>query len=640
MSDSYSLDQVAVRMVKMPPLMSKEPMNSPKAAIRIMNDTLKEFDREALVVVNLQSDLKPINMNFVSLGTLNSSVAHPREILKTSILSNAASIMLFHNHPSGSLNPSREDVELTDRLQQACQVIGIPILDHIIIGTDDRYYSFHEKGILKIPELEVAHDIDSFHWEGSKVAERKSYFDPKKAAEDRKQEMKDITDRLEKGVSEIFQSEKYQQFLDTMARFPQYSLNNNLLIMMQKPDATLCQSYTGWKQMGRFVKKGEKGIRILAPAPYKMEREQDKLDEKGKAVLDKDGEPVKETVQINITAFKPVSTFDLSQTDGEPLPTIGASELTGSVEGYATLFEAIKEASPVPIGFEDIKGGAKGYFHTEENRIAIQEGMSEVQNVKTAIHEMAHAKLHNMEARKAREDGGQTRSSKEVEAESVAYTVCQHFGIDTSDYSFAYVAGWSQGKEMPELKESLNTIRTAASELITAIDEKAQELIAEKEQAPQTLEETKDPEISFYVAECSEFHSMGEFHENLTLEQAVEIYKQIPADRMNGIKAIGFNLQDENILTNEFDLVAGGRLQQQDLKELVPQLAEHPLVQKAFEDVQKLMPELKPEQEKDKEAEKKEPKKQSVRKKLKDEKATEKPKKTRTAKSKKKEETR
>lgn len=472
------------------------------------------------------------------------------------------------------------------------------------------------------------------------MADHRSNFDPKKAAEDRKQEMKDITDRLEQGVSEIFQSEKYQQFLDTMAKFPQYSLNNNLLIMMQKPDATLCQSYTGWKQMGRFVKKGEKGIRILAPAPYKMEREQDKLDEKGKAILDKDGEPVKETVQINITAFKPVSTFDLSQTDGEPLPTIGASELTGSVEGYATLFEAIKEASPVPIGFEDIKGGAKGYFHTEENRIAIQEGMSEVQNVKTAIHEMAHAKLHNMEAQKAREDGGQTRSSKEVEAESVAYTVCQHFGIDTSDYSFAYVAGWSQGKEMPELKESLNTIRTAASELITAIDEKAQALIAEKEQAPQTLEETKDPEISFYVAECSEFHSMGEFNEKLTLEQAVEIYKQIPSDRMNGIKAIGFNLQDENILANEFDLVTGGRLQQQDLKELVPQLAEHPLVQKAFEDVHKLMPELKPEQEKDKEAEKKEPKKQSVRKKLKDEKAAEKLKKTRTAKSKKKEEER
>ena len=234
--------------------------------------------------------------------------------------------------------------------------------------------------------------------------------------------------------------------------------------------------------MGRFVKRGEKGIRILAPAPYKLEQERDKMDDKGRAVLDKDGEPVRETVQINITAFKPVSTFDLSQTEGEPLPSIGVSELTGSVEGYAKLFEAITAASPVPIGFENIEGGAKGYFHTGENRIAIQEGMGEIQTVKTAIHEMAHAKLHNMEAQKAREDGGQTRSSKEVEAESVAYTVCQHFGIDTSDYSFAYVAGWSHGKEMPELKESLNTIRTAASELITAIDEKVQALTLEKSQ--------------------------------------------------------------------------------------------------------------------------------------------------------------
>ena len=487
MSNSYKFEQVAIRMVKMPPLISNEPIINPEAAIRVMNDTLKEFDREALVVVNLQNDLKPINMNFVSLGTLNSSVAHPREILKTSILSNASCIILFHNHPSGNLSPSREDVELTDRMQKACQLMEIPILDHIIIGTNDRYYSFREKGILDIEEPAMAQDIDKFRWE-SIVAEQKAYFDPKKTVEDRKQEMKDITERLERGVSEIFQSEKYQLFLNTMAKFPKYSLNN-MLIMMQKPDATLCQSYTGWKQMGRFVKKGEKGIRILAPAPFKREREQNKVDEKGKTVLDKDGKPVKETVQIDITAFKPVSTFDLSQTEGEPLPTIGVSELTGSVEGYATLFEAIKEASPVPIEFEDIEGGAKGYFHTRENRIAIQEGMSEIQNVKTAIHEMAHAKLHNMAVQKSREDGGQTRSSKEVEAESVAYTVCQHYGIDTSDYSFAYVAGWSEGKELSELKESLNTIRTAASELITAIDEKAQALINEKEDTREIREE-------------------------------------------------------------------------------------------------------------------------------------------------------
>ena len=206
----------------------------------------------------------------------------------------------------------------------------------------------------------------------------------------------------------------------------------------------------------------------------------------GKAVLDKDGEPVREHVEINMTAFKAVSTFDVSQTEGDPLPQLGEAELTGSVEGFSTLFEAIKEAGPVPVAFEDIKSGAKGYFHTGENRIAIQNGMSEIQNIKTLIHETAHAKLHNMEAQKVRDGGSQSRGSKEVEAESVAYTVCQHYDIDTSDYSFAYIAGWSEGKEMPELKGSLTAIRQASSELISAIDEKVKELTIKK--APETLE--------------------------------------------------------------------------------------------------------------------------------------------------------
>ncbi|MBE5845919.1 MAG: ImmA/IrrE family metallo-endopeptidase [Butyrivibrio sp.] len=310
-------------------------------------------------------------------------------------------------------------------------------------------------------------------------------FDPKKAAEQRKAELKDITEKLEKGVQDVYSSEQYQDLLNTMAKFPHYSVNNNILIMMQKPDATLVQSYTGWKKMGRFVKKGEKGIRILAPAPFKLEKEQDKVDESGKVVLDKDGEAVKEKIEINMTAFKPVSTFDVSQTEGEPLPQIGVDELTGNIEGYQTLFEAIKSASPIPIAFEDIKSGAKGYFHVEENRIALNNGMSEIQNVKTAIHEMAHAKLHNSEAQK---NNKQSKNSKEVEAESVAYTVCQHYGIDTSDYSFAYVATWSQGKELPELKESLNIIRNAASELITKIDEKVQEITAEKAPVEQVKE--------------------------------------------------------------------------------------------------------------------------------------------------------
>jgi hypothetical protein len=248
-------------------------------------------------------------------------------------------------------------------------------------------------------------------------------------------------------------------------------LNNMLLIAMQtEGKASMCQSFTGWKSMGRFVKKGEKGIKILAPSPYTIKREQDKIDAKtGKAVLDEHGNTEKELVDIRINAFKVVSTFDVSQTEGKELPSIGVSELVGNIEGYPVLLEALKQTCPVPIGFEDIQSGAKGYYHQIDKRIAIQDGMSEVQTIKTLIHEMAHQKLHAI-PEEAREDI-KTRSSKEVEAESIAYVVCQHYGINTSDYSFGYVAGWSDGKETTELKASLGEIREAAAEMIEAIDQ-------------------------------------------------------------------------------------------------------------------------------------------------------------------------
>ncbi len=307
-----------------------------------------------------------------------------------------------------------------------------------------------------------------------------STFDPKAAAEARKAEMEEITAKLEKGVKDIFDGENYQAYLNFCAKLPRYSVNNQILIMMQKPDATMCQSFTNWKEANRFVRKGEKGIRILAPAPYKMQKEQDKMDASGKAILDKDGEPVKETVEVTINAFKPVSTFDISQTDGEPVPTPGVDELTGSVEGYETLLAAIKEVVPVPISFEQIDSGAKGFYHLEENRIVVQEGMSEAQTVKTLLHEASHQALHSKEAM---DSAGEKKSKnqKETEAESVAYVVCQHYGIDTSDYSFPYVATWSADKEVPELKASLDTIRRTASELIVKIDEKVQTLTTVKE---------------------------------------------------------------------------------------------------------------------------------------------------------------
>ena len=308
------------------------------------------------------------------------------------------------------------------------------------------------------------------------------------------QQVREITDKLEQGIKELFESEKFKEYLTTMSKFYNYSFNNTLLIAMQKPDATLIAGYTSWQRnFDRHVMKGEKGIKILAPAPYKAQEEREKIDPATqKPVLDADGKPVTETVEVLRPAFKVVSVFDVSQTDGKELPDIAVDELTGSVENYAAFFEALKQESPVPISFEDIPGGAKGYFSHVENRIAIQEGMSEIQTVKTAIHEIAHAKLHAIKPdEKVAPEERKDRHTKEVEAESVAYTVCQRYGIETSDYSFGYIAGWSSDKDTKELKGSLETIRSTAAEMIESIDAKLKVLLVEKSQ--EQTQETPDP---------------------------------------------------------------------------------------------------------------------------------------------------
>ena len=296
------------------------------------------------------------------------------------------------------------------------------------------------------------------------------------------QRVKEITDKLEEGLKELFESEKYKSYLNTMSKFHNYSFNNTLLIAMQKPEATLVAGYKAWqKNFDRHVNKGEKAIRILAPAPYKIKEERDKLDPvTGELLFDENGMPQKENVEITIPAFRPVSVFDVSQTDGKPIPELETAELLQTVEGYEDFVKALIEVAPVPIGFEDIPGESKGYFHTEEKRIAVQENMSESQTLKTMVHEVAHSMLHNKELDKDMDAPVKDRNTKEVEAESIAYTVCQHFGIDTSDYSFGYIAGWSSGKEMRELKASLDTIRRTASELITGIEGQLQALQLER----------------------------------------------------------------------------------------------------------------------------------------------------------------
>ena len=294
------------------------------------------------------------------------------------------------------------------------------------------------------------------------------------------EKLKEITDRLEQGIAELFDSERYKEYLKVMSKFHNYSFRNTVLIAMQKPDASLLAGFSAWKNnFERNVMRGQKGIKIIAPSPYKIKQEMQKIDpHTQKPIIGKDGKPVTEEKEITIPAYKVVSVFDVSQTEGKELPDIAVDELTGDVDRYKDFFAALEKTSPVPIAFENIEGGSHGYYHLEDKRIAINEGMSELQTLKTAIHEIAHAKLHDIDlnAPKDEQQPHVDRRTREVEAESVAYTVCQHYGLDTSDYSFGYVAGWSSGRELSELKSSLETIRSAAAEIINSIDENLAEL--------------------------------------------------------------------------------------------------------------------------------------------------------------------
>ena len=316
------------------------------------------------------------------------------------------------------------------------------------------------------------------------------------------EKLKEITDRLEQGITELFDSERYKEYLRVMSKFHNYSFNNTLLIAMQKPDASLVAGFSAWKNnFERNVMKGQKGIKIIAPSPFKVKQEMQKIDpHTQKPVIGKDGKPVTEEKEITIPAYKVVTVFDVSQTDGKELPDIAVDELTGDVDRYKDFFAALEKTSPVPIAFEKIEGGSHGYYHLADKRIALNEGMSELQTLKTAIHEIAHAKLHDIDLN-APKDGQPRvdRNTREVEAESVAYTVCQHYGLDTSDYSFGYVAGWSSGRELAELKSSLETIRSAAAEIINSIDGHIAEIqkVQDKEQTaeqPTATEQADAPE--------------------------------------------------------------------------------------------------------------------------------------------------
>ena len=521
-----------------------------------------------------------------------------------------------------------------------------------------------------------------------------------------RERLREITDGIEQGIKELFESEKYMRYLSVMSRFHRYSVNNTMLIYMQKPDATLVAGYNKWKdQFERHVKKGEHGITIIAPTPYKKKIEEQKLDPDTKApILDKDGKIVTEEKEIEIPMFRPVKVFDVSQTDGKPLPEL-ASSLSGNVPNYEAFMEALRRSAPVPITFEAMAADTDGYFSADHQKIAIRQGMSEVQTVSATVHEIAHSKLHNQKkiqiandeqyqeielfdklglfsnGRIARDNlpegvycydlrgsdydpgdpvcveervvvnhagsvlltepleltedgrlmlteekglnftGGfstlsqflqkqrKDRHTEEVEAESISYAVCKYFGIETGENSFGYIASWSQGKELKELRASLETINKTSGTLISDIERHYKEICKERgidphakvEPEPAPIEQPEDAakvsdrqqtgDLTYYVAECMEFPNLGEYYDNLSLEEAIRIYQEIPAERMNGIKGIGFELKDGSDYEGPFPILTGQTIDL-DTIQAIDYYRDNPLVQKAVKELAAAMPEM------------------------------------------------
>lgn len=549
-----SLKQVGIRLVEEPPLLSPEPMNNPEAAVRVLGKWLSEMDRELFCVVNLNTNLTPINMNVVSMGALNMAYVHPRETMKSAILSNSAYLMLVHNH-LGSLNPSKEDIEVTDRIQSAASLMGIPVLDHIIVGRNQEFFSLRENNIFSFEnDISYTSEQSKLQWtQQMGIAEQSAYrVQGKEAAESK---LDTIMKSLEEGVEKVFTSEQYQMYLQTMAKFHNYSFNNTLLIAMQRPDATLLAGYQTWqKKFHRHVKRGEKGIKIIAPVPVKEKRQVEKIDEETQEiVIGIDGQPETETVERILPRFRVTTVFDVSQTEGEPLPTLEVNELVGDVFIYEDFMKGLEEISPVPFQFQEIGSGAKGYYSNAEKLVAIQTGMSQAQTMKTAVHETAHAIFHD---RDVMEENGITkdRMTKEVEAESVAYVVCNHFGLDTSDYSFNYVAGWSSDKEMPELRSSMDTIRLTSSQLIADITEKLLE-----------LQKTRKLENDIKTEELTEESSFLSHTEN-----SYAIYQYHQADNEMGYQYMSLDFIEKmgmSVKGSDYQMIYQGVLEAQDTLE-------------------------------------------------------------------------
>ena len=480
----YKLREVRIRLEEGRALLSDVPMSNPEAALEVMRRELSGYDREVLCVVNLNNRMQPVNFHVVSVGDLSQSIAAIPNIMKSGILSNAHGFLLLHNHPSGDVTPSQADILTTRRVIEAGKLIGISCMDHIIVGGGNgTYFSMREQGTVDFTDEVISMAAEDILRVGEKtitttggkehMAERDQREQPDRPAyPSRREQLKEITDRLEAGVKEYMTNDvQFKKVLEAMSKFHHYSANNVLLIAMQMPEATRVASYTTWKtKFNRQVMRGQKGLSIIAPAPVKERREREVIDSAtGSPVLGADGKPKTEEVEVTIPRFKVEKVFDLSQTIGEPFPELDVPELTGDAENFQMFMDAITAVSPVPIRFAEIDSGAKGYYHTVDKEIVIQKGMSENQTLKTLVHEVSHARLHDRDAMKA-EGVIKSAQQKELEAETIAYTVMFHYHMDTAGYSIPYLASWSGSQDTKQLKACMDTIRRTAGEIIEEMD--------------------------------------------------------------------------------------------------------------------------------------------------------------------------
>ena len=527
-SRPYELKQVQVRLRLSEAgsiYSSKEITNDVRAA-EVMSDVLAQMDREYICVVNLDTKNRPINYNIVSIGDINTAIVPIQNIFKSTILSNSARIMLMHNHPSGDLTPSMQDMNLTKRIYQIGNLMNLPLVDHVIVaGGSGQTYSLLEN----YPELfRMSEAVTQEIMQGIVQEETAVYGGQRsgkvssagkdapngthqyKTKEDRQKEaLDDVSKQVEEGIRKVFSNDNYRDYLKVVSRFHTYSFNNTVLIAAQKPDATLCAGFNAWKfKYGRHVKKGEKGIRIISPVKVKETVQEEKTDPNtGQPVFNEDGQLAATPKVVWKQRFRASTVFDIGQTEGNPMSEnlqMELRQLTSTQEGFDAFMAGLRDISHRQFRYVELPEGPDSFYDADSREIVIREGMEPGETLKAAVREASQQLLFDREQAGNR-TADKTPETRELEAASAAYIICDHFGLDTSDFSFPSLDSWSSGQDLKALRESGNTIRGTASQVIRSVEYQLQDLQKEMTETRENLpehvsdhENRKENEISAY----------------------------------------------------------------------------------------------------------------------------------------------